>query len=87
MSSSQGDIARRLGSAIRYGFITEDADKKLVVTERGIRFLSDDAQVAKEAERQALMSTPFGVVVKSLSTRKADPAVVAFRLQEDQGSP
>jgi hypothetical protein len=82
-----GGVARALGSAALYGFLRTDSDKKLVITERGLAFLSDDAAQAKQAEREALMSTGFGAVIKKLATRKAAADVVALRLQEDQGLP
>jgi hypothetical protein len=82
-----GGVARSLASALLYGFIAVDSDNKLVITDRGLAFLGADAEAVKHAERQAVMSTGFGVVIKKLTTRKADAEVVAFRLQEDQGIP
>jgi hypothetical protein len=82
-----GGVARSLASALLYGFIAVDSDKKLVITDRGLAFLSNDPEAVKHAERQAVMSTGFGVAIKKLTTRKADAEVVAFRLQEDQGIP
>ncbi len=70
-----------------YGFIATDSDKKLIITERGTVFVGQDEARAKQAEREALMSTGFGVVIKKLSTRAASEDVVAVRLQEDLSIP
>ena len=78
-----GGIARAMGSAKVYGFITTDAYKKLIITERGLAFVGDDPSLAKQAEREALMVTGFGVVIKKLSTRAASEDVIALRLAED----
>lgn len=80
-----GHMARSLGSAILYGFIEVGDDDKLVLTDRGAAFLGDDEGTAKAAEREAVMSTGFGAVIKRLATHRADASIVAVRFQEDQG--
>lgn len=82
-----GAMASSLAAAIMYGFIEVGDDEKLVTTDRGETFLSDDVEAVKRASREAVMSTGFGVIIKRLMTRKADAEVVAFRLQEDQDLP
>jgi hypothetical protein len=76
---------RELLKVCEEGFIAADADKKLVVTDRGDAFAGSDPDAAKKAAREAIMATSFGLVINRLTRRKADPEVVAFRLQEDQG--
>jgi len=78
-------VSRRIGSAGLYGFTATDAEKRLVVTERGLEFIGPDDRRSKKAAREGIMSTGFGSVIKRLSTRRADAEVVALRLQEDQG--
>lgn len=78
-----GAFSRAIGSALLYGFLETDAEKKLVITQRGAAFVGADAEAAKRAEREGLASTGFGVVIKKLSTRAASEAVIALRLQED----
>lgn len=80
-----GHMARSLASAILYGFIEVGDDDKLVITDRGAAFLGDDEDAAKAAEREAVMSTGFGSVIKRLATHRADASIVAVRFQEDQG--
>lgn len=80
-----GHMASSLGAALLYGFIEVGEGDKLVTTARGLAFLGEDEAAAKDAEREAVMSTGFGSVIKRLVTRKADAEIVAVRLQEDQG--
>ncbi|HEY5196235.1 MAG TPA: hypothetical protein VIJ51_04355 [Solirubrobacteraceae bacterium] len=82
-----GGIARAMGSAKVYGFIATDANKKLIISERGLAFVGDDPSLAKQAEREGLMVTGFGVVIKKLSTRAASEDVIALRLAEDLNIP
>jgi hypothetical protein len=82
-----GGIARAMGSAKLYGFVATDADHKLIITERGLAFVGQDASLAKRAEREALMVTGFGVVIKKLTTRTAAESVIALRLMEDLDVP
>ncbi len=81
----KGRLVSGLHAAQLYGFIEVDGDDKLVLTARGVAYLGDDSEAAKSAEQQAVMATGFGAVVKKLMTHKADPEIVAIRLQEDQG--
>lgn len=80
-----GGVARALSSALLYGFVELDADKKLNITDRGNLFVGDDEEATKQAAREGLMNTGFGPLIKRLSTRKATVEVIAVRLQEDQG--
>jgi hypothetical protein len=78
-----GAFSRAIGSALLYGFLDTDSEKRLVITERGSAFVGSDAEAAKRAEREGLASTGFGLVIRKLSTRAASEAVIALRLQED----
>jgi hypothetical protein len=78
-----GRFSRALGSAILYGFVMIDEAKRVVISERGIAYVGADAEAAREAEREGIAGTGFGIVLKKLTTRAADEAVIALRLEED----
>jgi hypothetical protein len=82
-----GAFSRAVGSALLYGFLEIDPDRKLVITARGSAFAGNDAAAAKRAEREGIASTGFGLIIKKLSTRAATESVIALRLQEDLGVP
>jgi hypothetical protein len=84
LSSSQ--FRTRIAAAGYYGLIKQDGDRR-TLTERGKALTSGDEAHAREARREAVMSTTFGPILHSLRGRQINENTVALRLRGDYDVP
>jgi hypothetical protein len=86
VSPAGGKFRSRLGTARYYGFVRLEKGS-YVLEPRGEAVLSDDADVALAARREAVMGTTFGDLIRRFSGREPNEAALAARLEDDFGSP
>jgi hypothetical protein len=83
---TSGPFKTKLATSIYYG-IVEERDGKCSITERGLAIIGTDAAAATQARREAVMSSNFGPIIKSLATREPNLQVVSLRLQNEFAAP
>lgn len=85
-STTSGPFKTKLASSIYYGLVKVDAGL-YSVTSRGDAILGNDEKARAAARREAVMSTNFGQIIKTLATRNADESVIALKLQQELDAP
>jgi hypothetical protein len=85
-SPAGGKFRSKMGTAGYYGFIKKDGDLN-VLTPRGEALIGDDEAAAVKARREAVMSTPFGQVIRKFASREPNEGTIAARLEDDFASP
>jgi hypothetical protein len=83
---TDGRFRTRLAAAGYYGFMVKDGSLRKL-TPRGEALVGDDAEAAKKARREAVMSTNFGPIIHSLRGRSVSEDTVALRIENDYGVP
>jgi hypothetical protein len=86
VSPAGGKFRSKLGTARYYG-LTRRQGNLLAITPRGEAVVAGDEDAARQARREAVMSTPFGPIIARFAGREPNEAIIAARLEDDYAVP
>lgn len=84
--STNSGVRTRVGAAGYYGFIRREGERR-VLTARGEALVGGDEDAARNARREAVMSTTFGPIIYTQRGRPVSENTISIRLQSEHNVP